>query len=81
MHTHIQHSHIHTYKKVVRERKGGGKEKLTETERYLVPCIRLLLEDLSILFIHDVNFASIFENQLFSKVVFSLGKWKTQRKG
>jgi hypothetical protein len=41
----------------------------------------LLLEDLLTLFIHDANFASIFENQLFSKVVFSLGKWKVQRKG
>lgn len=63
--------------------RGRGKEKQQDRER--TPCLALgiwlLLEDLSILFIHNANFTSIFENQLFSKVVFSLGKWKVQRQG
>lgn len=83
-HTHNTHTQRdntqHTY-----TQEGGrerGKEGETETERCcVVPCILSLSEDSSILFVHDVNFASILENQLFSKVVFSHGKWETQGKG
>lgn len=67
------------------KRRGRGRVKEKQQDRERTPClvlsIWLLLEDLLTLFIHDANFASIFENQLFSKVVFSLGKWKVQRKG